>query len=522
VTGRISILLVEDNIDDVEVLRRFIRRLPESYHIDIAYTGGEATEKAARTRYDLALVYQNLPDVSGRALIEHLRATLPELPIIMLTGHGDEKLAVEVMKAGAYDYLRKHDLSAAALGRAIHNVVERARLETEVRRANERLREWAIRDGLTGLYNHRHFQQLLLREWARAARYGHPLACLMIDLDHFKVVNDTYGHPFGDEVLKQVASTLAAEARAVDIVARYGGEEFVVVLPNTEVEGARHVADRIWRAVREQPVDHDGTSVKITLSVGVATSSSPGVDNEHALIKQADAALYRAKRAGRDQVFVVGDTQKLLTLAPQTTSPALYSPEVRRLFVQSMTAVLNLSEDSNDQHRSHSRRVAEIATRFGQVLGLTEERVTVLSTGALLHDIGRVAVSDLIWMKPGPLDPLEQEKTRLHAELGAEVVASTGILEEEALIVRHHHEHWDGSGYPDGLAGESIPYLARVVSIADGFEALTSERVWRPARSVPEALEIMRSAAGRVYEPELLDRFSEWARERWAPEEAGT
>jgi len=252
------ILLVEDNIDDVEVLRRFIRRVPGSYQVDIAYDADEAISKASQGAYDLALVDHQLPGASGHELIGTMREAVPELPIVMLTGHGDEKLAVEVMKAGAYDYLRKHDLDPSILARVVRNVLERSRLENEVRQVNERLREWAIRDGLTGLYNHRHFQELLRTEMARARRYGQPLACLMLDLDHFKDVNDTYGHPFGDRVLKRLAATLTDVAREVDIIARYGGEEFVVVLPNTDREGARRLAERVRRWVSENTLWFEG------------------------------------------------------------------------------------------------------------------------------------------------------------------------------------------------------------------------------------------------------------------------
>ncbi len=145
--GRISILLVEDSVDDVAVLRRYIRRLPGNYLVDIAYTGHEALAKTCSQAFDVALVDQHLPDVAGNDLIRDLRAEHAHLPVVMLTGHGDERLAVEVMKAGAYDYMRKDDLDAQALERTLRNVLERARLEAQVRRANERLREWAIREG---------------------------------------------------------------------------------------------------------------------------------------------------------------------------------------------------------------------------------------------------------------------------------------------------------------------------------------------------------------------------------------
>jgi len=501
------ILLVEDNIDDVEVLRRFIRRVPGSYQVDIAYDADEAISKASQGAYDLALVDHQLPGASGHELIGTMREAVPELPIVMLTGHGDEKLAVEVMKAGAYDYLRKHDLDPSILARVVRNVLERSRLENEVRQVNERLREWAIRDGLTGLYNHRHFQELLRTEMARARRYGQPLACLMLDLDHFKDVNDTYGHPFGDRVLKRLAATLTDVAREVDIIARYGGEEFVVVLPNTDREGARRLAERVRSSVSENTLAFEGEGVTTTVSIGVATHHDPGVEDEQDLVKRADAALYRAKHNGRDQVCVAdGEGVETMTTPPP---PRRQAPdgELRRRFLEGVTAMLEMAEGRADDHRQHSQRVAELATRFGRALGYDRDRLETLYTGALLHDVGRIGVSDLIWLKTGPLDPLEREKVRLHTVLGAEMLERFEIGASERAIVRHHHERWDGGGYPDGLAGRAIPELARVVAVLDGYDALTSSRPWRPARSAAEAIAVLEDAAGTVYDPDLVRAF---------------
>lgn len=507
--GPIRILLVEDNVDDVEVMRRFVRRVPGSYQVDIAYDAMEAISKAREGDFDLALVDQQLPGVSGQELIGTLREALPELPLVMLTGHGDERLAVEVMKAGAYDYLRKHDLDPNTLARVLRNVLERARLEDEVREVNARLREWAIRDGLTGLYNHRHFQELLRTEMARARRYGQPLACLMLDIDHFKQVNDTYGHPLGDEVLKRLAATLTDVAREVDIIARYGGEEFVVIAPNTDREGARRLAERIRAAVGDRAVEFEGEPVCTTVSIGVATHHDPGVADERGLVKRADAALYHAKRNGRDQVCVAGGESLESLSTPTSPMPRLagISGELRQRFVDGVTAVLDLAEAHDDDHRHHSARVAELAVQLGEALGLDDDTMHALRTGALLHDVGRVAVSDLVWLKPGPLDDLEREKVRMHTVLGAQMLERFDVGYAERTIVRHHHERWDGEGYPDGLAGAEIPYLARLVAVVDGFEALTTERSWRGAMSEAEALAVLEDAAGTVYDPELVRAF---------------
>ena len=516
-SGPIPILLVEDNVDDVDIIRRLVRRTGGDYRIDIAATGREALEKARVSAYDVALVDQQLPDVQGADLIGQLHEAAPELPLVMLTRQGDERLAVEVMKAGAYDYLRKDDLDQAVLQRTLNNVIDRARLKREVQRANERLREWAIRDGLTGLYNHRHFQELLRTEFARAVRYGQVLACLMVDLDHFKLVNDTYGHPFGDEVLKQVAATLVAEARKVDVLARYGGEEFVLILPSTDTVGARIVAERICERVAQSPVSQDGVTVAITLSIGVATSDDARCTNENALVKLADTALYRAKRAGRNRVCLAAEPRasalgEMVTLTPMSTGVREFEGELRRLYVTAFTGLLKLAE-RNDGFGDHAERVSWLSVGVGRALGLDSGELETLRAGALLHDLGRLAETEPLWLVPRPLSPEERGRLPRHSLHGAQVLSAVAALEREREIVRHHHEAWDGSGYPDGLAGERIPLLARIVGVCDAWDALVSARPWRGPFAHTEAMRILDAERGRRFDPHLVDILARTLRE---------
>lgn len=513
----IAILLVEDNEDDVEIIRRLVRRSGVDHRLEQAATGKAAIELARVQAFDIALVDQHLPDIRGEQLIGQLHGAAPELPVVMLTRQGDERLAVEVMKAGAYDYLRKDDLDPAVLRRTLNNVVDRARLKLEVQRANERLRDWAIRDGLTGLFNHRHFQELLRTEFARARRYGQPLACLMVDLDHFKGINDTYGHPFGDEVLKQVAQTLVAEARKVDVVARYGGEEFVLVLPSTDVTGARIVAERICERVARSPVTEDDVTVAITLSVGVATSLDPRCTSEATLVKLADAALYRAKRSGRNRVCLATDAgggglSEAVSLTPVSTSIREFEGELRRLYVSTLSSLLRLAEH-NDGYGEHADRVAALSVRMGRLLALDSSDLEALRTGALLHDIGRLAETEPMLLKPAPLTADERSRLPRHCLHGVQALSGLPTCEREREIIRHHHENWDGTGYPDALAGERIPLLARIVAVCDAWDALTSPRPWRGAYSPPEAMRILDAERGRRYEPRMVEALARVMRE---------
>ena len=517
----IKLLLVEDNADDVELLRRHLGHTPVRFAIETAQTGGCAAAKIQTQSdphydggrgYDIVLVDHCLPDFSGKQLLKWIRHAKPALPVVMLTGHGDERLAVDVMKAGAYDYLNKETLNVETLHHVLRSVLERARLQERVRKATERLEEWAIRDGLTGLYNHRHFQEVFHNEFARAVRYGQALTCIMLDLDRFKHINDTHGHPFGDEVLCRVARTLGEAARKFDIVARYGGEEFVALLPNTDVDGAVHVAQRMRERVSGLHFESAGCTVPVTISAGVATNADRLAQDERGLLEQADRALYRAKRGGRDIVCVANGHQHQAPHAPvanraRAAEPSDAGRDSRRLFVASMRRLIETLEGPTSPWPNHSRRVAQLAKGLGTTLGLDASELEALAAGGVLHDIGRLAVVSTVWHEPRSLTDDERELVRTHAAMSESILPNEPMLRPMRAIARHHHERWDGLGYPDGLAGDRIPLLARIVNISDVYEALTSPRPWRAALSVEEARKILESGAGNVHDPDLVPAF---------------
>ncbi|MCA9543263.1 MAG: diguanylate cyclase, partial [Myxococcales bacterium] len=298
---RVQILLVEDDPDFVLVLRHLLDRTPLQYSVVMAYSVAEIGSRPLPVRPQVAVVDQILPDGEAADAINRIEATWPGVPVLVLTAHADPQNAVSLMKRGAYDYLQKDELDAGRLTIALEHALERCRLASDLAAAQARLRDWAIRDELTGLYNRRHARTRLDEELARAVRHRHPLTVLMADLDHFKTLNDTFGHRMGDEALREVARVLQAECRAEDLVARYGGEEFLVVLPDTPGEGGELTADRIRAALAQVQVRCDGERARMTVSIGVASLADVSEARSEVLIQAADRALYAAKRAGRDR-----------------------------------------------------------------------------------------------------------------------------------------------------------------------------------------------------------------------------
>lgn len=284
-------------VDDDEVFCRVLQAQMEArgFRVSTLVGGRRALEFLRAHDVDLLLLDLVMPDIGGLELLAQVREEFPVLPIVVVTGHDSAEATVAAMRGGASDFITKP--------------VESSFLDLRIRRAlsHEHNKRLANSDGLTGLYNHRHLQERLDQEVQRARRYRRHLSLIMADLDCFKTYNDTFGHPRGDEVLIQVASTLRRVSRASDVVARYGGEEFTLILPETPLAEAARVAERAREAVEDLQFEipgGDGPSHQVSLSLGVATLPPGGTKEQ--LVTAADQALYRAKRQGRNRVAVDG------------------------------------------------------------------------------------------------------------------------------------------------------------------------------------------------------------------------
>ena len=365
-------------------------------------------------------------------------------------------------------------------------------------------------DPLTGVLNRQALIGRIESELDRASRYGRPLSIVLVDLDHFKRVNDAHGHSAGDTVLREFALMLQANVRAVDIVGRYGGEEFMLVLPETDADAAATMAEKLRRVVAGRQIRiEDGNVLTITLSAGVAGGLGPHMQLE-ALINDADAALYSAKALGRDQVYVFheladGDLIRRAAIAPQARQRAV---DVGRAAMRAATATLQAAlEERNGWTGKPSNMIAEMSAMLAQALDLPPGEIERVHTASLLHDLGKLAIPDDILDNPGELDDREWRVVSEHPKIGQVVLEQAGALRDAATIVLHHHEWFDGRGYPHGLAGREIPVGARIVAIADAYEAMVAGRPYRSAVAHASALAELRRHAGIQFDPELVEIF---------------
>jgi len=348
----------------------------------------------------------------------------------------------------------------------------------------------ALTDPLTGLGNHRHFHERLQSDLDRAAERGTPLSLCLVDIDDFKHVNDRHGHPMGDRVLAQVASRLRQGGEAF----RLGGDEFALLLPGRTEREALDVANVVLERISATTFEHAGP---LTLSAGVATFPLHGTDRAE-LVRVADNALYWSKEHGkacatafRGGAAELGDLRRLGQERDR---------HARFLAAEGLARAV----DARDAYTGeHSAEVGELAARIAARMGRHTDEVELLRLAGSLHDVGKLAIPEDILRKPGPLSEAERVVLERHPQIGFRMLDSLGV-EPVATWVLHHHERWDGSGYPNRLSGDRIPLGARILFVADAYDAMTTDRVYRGRLSHDRAVRELERCAGTQFDPEVV------------------
>lgn len=364
-----------------------------------------------------------------------------------------------------------------------------------------KLEELVNKDGLTGVFNHRYFHETLKEKIALSEKEKKPISLIFVDIDYFKHYNDLYGHQKGDEVLRTIGKILRENLRENDVPARYGGEEFATILPNTTEEEALVLADKIRKVIESTKFYGEENQPKGVLTASMGISIYPDkAKNDIELIKSADDALYRAKFFNKNRV------ETYTSILDELKS------DIEEKDVELVTSIKTLIGVINAKDRytyGHSERVVFYSRLLADKLELSNEDKNLLVYGAYMHDIGKINISMDILVKKMPLTNEEWEILKCHPVEGTEIIKPVKSLENIIPIILHHHEKYDGTGYPGQLKGENIPYLARVLTVVDSFDAMTSNRPYNVRKTYDEAIVELKKYSGKQFDPEIADKFIE-------------
>jgi len=511
--GRVrKILAIDDNQTNLAFLKVYLKRMGlEVLLVDNAKQG---IEMAIEEQPDLILLDIVMPDMNGYDVCKQLKSDdrTAKIPVIFVSAKDNSEDKIAGLKMGAADYVSK-PFNPGELKARVHNILQIITLQ-------EKLASKANTDELTEIPNRRHFFDILKREVLGAKINAKPLSVMMMDLDHFKSINDTYGHVAGDMVLRQMGKILKENIYPLDVAARYGGEEFIILMPNTTSERAMQAAERLRKVIDQWQWEIGGNkTISITVSAGVISTDSNNLVNCEDLVEKADEALYTAKQNGRNCVICWGrdeileesdklhDKQyhemqsKVSSLSRKLKS---YAMGTISAFIRAMNMVVR-----DPYMEMHSQNIKVYATTIAKQMGLSAELVERVGAASLLQDLGKICIPMDILQKTAALTDDEELVVKGHTVCAAKILEPIGTFDTELQIIKYHHENFDGSGYPEGLKGREIPIGARILLVADAFDAMTSERIPRLTKSCEEAIQELTQCSGTQFDGEVVEAFKQ-------------
>jgi diguanylate cyclase (GGDEF)-like protein len=528
-----NILLVDDKKENLLALEAILET--PGLNIFTALSGNTALGLMLEHDFAVVILDVRMPEMDGFEVAELMRKSEKTkfIPIIFVTAFSkDENYIFKGYETGAVDYLFK-PLDPVILKSKVNIFLELDRNKREleqsnrkIEKQNERLKELSITDGLTGLYNHRHFQNMLKREFAMVRRNSSDLACFMIDLDYFKDVNDTFGHTFGDFVLQRFAQLLKDAVRETDIVARYGGEEFALLLPHTSLEGALVVAEKFRKKAEKCVYKNDGHSKRVTASVGVASYGTHHPSSSSDLVNFADQALYRAKAGGRNQVRIYNE-EALIRSGTLNPSPGGHLStlieqlkKILEITKENTVASLELlvrqlnSGQNQSLNQERKQRTLEILDLMSDRLSLPRSFQQTFKRAARLHDLLKLLLGDERALKQEPLEKEEPMDIRDYPVMLEELTRKFDIFSDERVILRYHHEKYDGSGYPEGLPGDQVPIGSRLFSLVDAFVTMTCNQGCKSVLTPDQVIDEIVKETGHRFDPLLVNHLLDLIQEK--------
>lgn len=498
--------------------------------VDSAASVQEALEKIKTQVYDLLLIEADLQQGEETAPLMACLETL-ELPVpfVLMTPVRDERLLRAAKRMGISSLLVMSESHYDDLAAKLKILYENSRKKQEPLSLNMDASEPAaivapgpMVDELTGIYTHSYFQQRVVEEFSRATRYNYAVSCLFIDIDHFKVINEEKGYHAGDLLLRACANFLFDNCRVSDLIARYGGAEFAILMPFSDYTEAMEVARRMRLGFTAHDFKLNGEVVNLSISVGVTSFPEDSMARRGDLIAFARHALLRSKATGRNRVTQyrhAGGTADNRTPVPQMDEGRTLefqrklsevSEMAKRGSLEAARTLIQALETKDKHTAGHASICAKYSRFVAEALGMTVEDSESIEQGALLHDIGKICVSDDILLKPAKLTFDEYEKMKEHPYMGYKLLKPIRFLREEASYVLHHHEWFNGEGYPSRLKGDDIPLGARIISVVDSFDTIRNAGIrYKKVYPTLEAVQELIRYAGTQFDPRVVKVFIE-------------
>ena len=396
--------------------------------------------------------------------------------------------------------------------------VEKSKINRELLKINKKLKSISLIDAHTGLYNYRYLQEAIEVEFHQARRYAQNLTVIMLDVDYFKSINDVYGIAFGDLVLKQLAKQLKRMVRRYDILIRYSGEEFIVISPRLNRNAGFIMAQRLLDALNFINFGNKKHKVKLKISLSVASFPDDRAKNGMDLINLADLLLNKAKEGGGNRAYSSSDVKNLFGKGMGKISKVVgvktlvntinkLTKRSKQGLSESIFAFAKTLELKDHYTGEHVENTVHFATGVAKELNLPKEDVELIKQAAMLHDLGKIGISENILLKKGKLSKKEFEEIKKHPQIGADIIRPIQFLHDLIPFIFYHHERWDGKGYPTGIKGEDIPLGARVIAIADVYQALSSDRPYHKAFTKSAAIDIIKKSSGTQFDPRIVNAF---------------
>ncbi len=533
-----SVLLLEKDADSLHLIRRSLEVNRQFLScVDQVATCDEAFRRLRERSYHLLLFdAQSEPEMSS--MLGEMDRLHIKIPFVLMTDVRDDELVRKAIKAGASDFIVKSESQFQELAQKLKACYVKFHANRKgIREFRENLSKIAevpspadrasVKDNLTGLYNHSYLHDRIVREFSAAQRYNYPLSCLMIDLDHFRMVNEKHGYRVGEEILKQAAELLFDNCRLSDCVARYGGEEFAVMLPHVSYEGALELANRLRSIFASHTFFVDEENIQLTLSIGVTAFPEDKMKTRGDLLLFAEQALSRAKTTGRNSVCVYRDMEPILGEAFSSLKISEdqivefqrrlteISITARKAYTEASKALITALEHKDRYTVGHASSCARYALHVAEAMGLPTEEAEVVQHAALLHDIGKICIPDSILLKTGRLTLTEFETMKQHPYFGYKILKPIKFLQQEAVFVLHHHEWFNGEGYPCKLKGYEIPLGARIISVIDTYDTMRAACArYKKTTTVTEAVKELIAYSGIQFDPEVVKAFIEVLKSR--------